>query len=515
MGIKPTTYILCRLCRTMAFHTKQMLSKSKAKIEVRIGTRMGTFKPHASGRHSSSNRGLFQIGKVVKEVDSFLSPFKIHWGSDDGHKWSRNDDTKRAARNYSIGLLLPGRRKNMTGIANRLNIDNNAVQQFISDSPWDCRSVISTNMNGMRDLLTTNEGVIVFDDTGQVKKGTKSPGVARQYSGTIGKVGNCQVIVTSVYTIPGKTHNANAIYWPMNMNMYLPEKWFEGGQRLKEAGIPPDTVFKTKPQIALEQMDIIRKEKIPHCAIIADAGYGTNGDFRKELRGMKEPYALAVTPSKISVVPEETRILPPGQKGLRGKKTKQPTFPEGIIPVTAETISADIRDEEWTTIDWNEGTKGRLFADFVRKRVRITDTGKPTDETGWLIIERTNDQQIKAHICWGLDNHSLEELVKIIHLRWTVEQCFAQMKGEVGMTDFEGRKWRGWHHHAAMTILAFCFLCLLRVLESDSSEPFPTLPQLRREFLRVYTQRFLEIRLKISPEEAASVLEDLPFLIPE
>ena len=499
----------------MVVHPKQILSEAKAKIEVRIGVKTGEFKPRAPGRHSSSNRGLFQIGKVVKEVDNFLSPFKIHWGSDDGHKWSRNDDTKRAARNYSIGLLLPGRRKNMTGIANRLNIDNNAVQQFISDSPWDTRSVISTNMNGMRDLLTTNDGVIVFDDTGQVKKGTKSPGVARQYSGTIGKIGNCQVIVTSVYTIPGKTRNADAIYWPMNMDMYLPEKWFEDGQRLKAAGIPHDKVFQTKPEIALEQMDLIRNQKIPHCAIIADAGYGTNGDFRKELRRIKEPYALAVTPSKISVVPEGTPILPPGQKGLRGRATKHPTFPEGIISETAAKISADIRDEEWITVDWNEGTKGRLFADFVRKRVCVTNAGKPTDETGWLIIERTNGGDIKAHICWKLDNHSLEELVKIIHLRWTVEQCFAQMKGEVGMTDFEGRKWRGWHHHAAMTILAFCFLCLLRVLESESSEPLPTLPQLRREFLRVYTQRFLEIRLKISPEEAASVLEDLPFLIPE
>lgn len=370
-------------------------------------------------------------------------------------------------------------------------------------------------MRAMKGLLATKEGIIIFDDTGQKKKGKKSPGVARQYSGTIGKTGNCQVIVTTVYTIPGKSLNADAIYWPMDMELYLPEKWFENPQRCKEAGISSERRFQTKPEIALEHLKRIRAENVPHRAVIGDTGYGTGGDFREELRVLKEPYVLAVTPSMISVVPEETYIRPPGQKGPRGAPTKYPTLPKGVIPNTAEKISADVLDEEWITIEWNEGTKGKLHGDFVRKRVCVIHDGRPTDEKGWLIIERTVKNEIKAHICWGLDNCSLEEIVKIIHLRWTVEQCFAQMKGEVGMADFEGRKWRGWHNHAAMVILAFCFLCLLRITESNDSGPLPTLPQIRREFLRIYTQRFLEIRLKISPEEAASVLEDLPFLVPE
>jgi len=140
---------------------------------------------------------------------------------------------------------------------------------------------------------------------------------------------------------------------------------------------------------------------------------------------------------------------------------------------------------------------------------------RPTDETGWLLIERTTSNDIKSYICWGFDDSSLEDLVKLAHFRWPVEQCFKQMKGEVGMTDFEGRKWNGFHHHAAMVILAFCFLVLLRVGEHNGSGPLPTLPQIHRELLRLYTRRFLELRLKISPEEAESIIDDLPFIIPD
>jgi len=403
----------------------------------------------------------------------------------------------------------------MTGIAGRLNVDNNVIQQFISDSPWDYKSVISTNTAAMTDILASEKGVIVVDDTGQAKKGDKSPGVNRQYSGTLGKTDNCQVIVTTVYTIPGELRNADAIYWPMNMELYLPEKWFENRKRCVEAGIPPDITFRTKPKIALKHIKILSDAKVPHCAVIADAGYGTNGDFRGVLRKLKEPYVLGVRLSHISVVPEETPIIPPGQKKARGRPTIYSSLPDGVVPKTAKEIAIGIRGEEWETIEWNEGTKGKLHADFVRKRVRVLDNGRPTDETGWLLIERTMENELKAYICWEFDKSSLEEIVKLAHLRWTVEQCFLQMKGEVGMTDFEGRKWRGWHHHAAMVILAFCFLMLLRISESSESDYLPTLPQIRREFLRLYTQRFLEIRLQISSEEANSVLEDLPFLVAE
>ena len=490
-------------------------NETKRKIDGRIGPKMGLFKPRAPGRYSSRNQGLFQIGRVVREVNSYLSQFRVHWGSESNNQWSRNDDTKRAARNYCIGLLLPGRRKNMTGVANRLNVDNNVVQQFISDSPWDYKSVVLTNMMAMSDLLSTKDGVFVVDDTGQAKKGNQSPGVARQYSGTLGKTDNCQIIVSTDYAISGVARNADAIYWPMLMELYLPEKWFKDPIRCEKAGIPSDITFRKKPQIALEHIKALIKAKVPHRATIADAGYGTDGDFRMELRALEEPYALAVRLSHISVVDEKTPILPPGQKRAKGRPTEYITLPKGIKPKTAKRISEEIQEEEWKTVEWNEGTKGTLKADFVRRRVRVCSNGRPTDETGWLLMERTIENEIKAHICWRLDDYSLEDLSKLVHLRWTVEQCFEQMQGEVGLTDFEGRKWQGWHHHAVMVILAFCFLVLLRILESDELGPLPTLPQIRREFLRIYTQRFLEIRLKISPEEAESVLEDLPFLVPE
>ena len=496
----------------MSFESDKTSGKLGRKIAKKLGTKKGSFKSKLPIPCLPPRRGLLKIERVVKEVDHFLLPFQTYWGSEDNHRWSRDGDTKRAARNYCLGLLLPGKRKNMTGIASRLNIDNNVIQQFITDSPWDYESVVATNMKAMGELLTSKDGVIVFDDTGQAKKGTKSPGVARQYSGTLGKVGNCQINVTGVYAIPGDSRNADAIYWPLTMELYLSKEWFEDDERIKAAGIPSDMAFRTKPEIALDHLNVIRDENLRHRAVIADAGYGTDSKFRKQLRTLKEPYALAVTPSNLSVVPEETPLIPPGKGGSPGRPPTGPRFPLNVAPKRTSEIATEIGDEEWKTIEWSEGTKGSLSAQFVRKRVRVSYDGKPTDETGWLLIERTLQGEIKTHICWGLDTFSLEDLGKLIHLRWTVEQCFGQMKREVGMVDFEGRKWRGWHHHVAMVILAFSFLCLLRILESNTSDP---LPKIRREFLRLYTQRFLEIRLKISPPEAASILVDLPFLIPE
>ena len=494
----------------MSFERDKASGKLGHKIAKKLGTKKRSLQSQLPRPCSAPLRGLEKIEKVVKEVDHFLSPFQIYWGSEDIHRWSRDGDTKRAARNYCLGLLLPGTRKNMTGIASRLKIDNNVIQQFITDSPWDYESVVATNIKAMSDLLTCKDGAIIFDDTGQAKKGKKSPGVARQYSGTLGKVGNCQVMVTSVYAIPGALCNADATYWPITMDMYLPKGWFEDEERTKSAGIPSNILFQTKPEIALNHMKLIQQEHVPHCAVIADAGYGTNGNFRRQLRMMKEPYALAVTPSKLSTIPEEIPLISTERKG-----EIELLIPKEVTPKSAALIASEICDSQWETIQWNEGTKGMLYAEFVRKRVRVTQDGKPTDETGWLIIERTVQGEIKTHICWGLDALSLEKLVALIHLRWTVEQCFKQMKREVGMADFEGRKWLGWHHHVAMVILAFSFLCLLRILEGDDSGPLPTLPKVRREFLWLYTQRFLEIRLKIPPDEAASILTDLPFLVPE
>lgn len=455
-------------------------------------------------------RGLFIIGTGMKGFAGFFKVFSHNWNG-----WSRCKETKRSAKNYMAGILLPGKEKNMSSISRRVHLNPNATQQFITDSPWDAQQVMITNIETMSKKTAKDNGILIVDDSGQAKKGRKSPGVSRQYSGTLGKPDNCQVFVNCMYSVPGQKWNADVIYWSTGMRMYLPEEWFKDKKRCKEAGIPDDIEFQTKPEIALDLIARVRKKRVPHRAITADTAYGTDGGFRNTLQEWKEPYVVAVKPSHISVVPEDTPLIPVKKKSGKGRPRKYPGFPKGIKPKTANVVASEISDEDWQEVEWSEGTKGKLSANFIRIRVRVANSGRPTEETGWLLFEKTKDGELKVYICWGLDGASLEELVEIAHIRWVIEQGFKQMKRELGLDDFEGRKWQGWHHHAVMVIIAFSYLMLLRIEDNPLDEKLPTLPQVRREMSRIFVRRGLELRLKTSPEEADAILDDMPYLIPE
>lgn len=254
---------------------------------------------------------------------------------------------------------------------------------------------------------------------------------------------------------------------------------------------------------------------MPHCAIVADADYGTDSGFREGLRQWEEPYVVAVIPSDFAVIAKDTPVIPAGTPYACGSLRKHPGFPPDMKPWTADVAAQEIPEKDWQTVVWSEGTKGKLSARFYRMRVRVTKAGRPTDETGWLLFETTHDGELKVYMCWGFNTASLETLVGLAHSRWVIEQGWKQMKGELGFDEFEGRKWRGWHHHAIMVAVAFSYLMLLRINEASSGQKLPSLPQVRRELLRIYTRRVFERHLHISPEEADGILEDIPFIVPE
>jgi SRSO17 transposase len=459
----------------------------------------------------SRSRELFTIGAGMKGANCFLKNYSRHWSG-----WSRSKDTKNNAKKYFTGILLPGKRKNMSGISNRINLDPNATQQFITDSPWTPEAVMTNNIQVMSKNTAKKKGVLIIDDTGQEKKGNKSPGVKRQYSGTLGHTGNCQISVACFYGIPGHSRNADAVYWPTGMRLYIPQEWVEDEDRCEEVGIPGDMKFQTKPEIGLKLIDCVRNEKVPHCAITTDSAYGSDGKFRKGLRDRQEPYVVSVIPSLILVVPEDTPFIPVGTKCANGRIRKYPGLPEGMKPKTPESIVNEISKPDWQEITWSEGTKGKLSGRFFRMRVRVVVKQKEvTNEMGWLIFERRKGVGLKVYMCWGLDDFSLEDLVKIAHIRWVIEQGFKQMKGELGLDEFEGRTWRGWHHHAAMVMIAFSYLMLKRIEGHPNGEKLPTLPQVRKELARLYVRRSIERRFKISPEEADAFLDDEPVLAPE
>ena len=365
-----------------------------------------------------------------------------------GHNWARKRQTQRAARVYFTGLLQPVRVKSMEHLAVSGGIPSHRLQQFITDSPWDPEQLLHSLRTRMGELTSPN-GVVVLDDTGQAKQGTHSVGVGRQYSGTLARVGNCQVAVTAIYLLPGDERNADQVSWPLGMELYLPKDWVEDPVRREETDIPPEVGFRTKPQIALGIVRKVREEGLPHRAVVADAGYGDNDELRAQLRAWNEPYVLGINPSSHKVQIEG-----------------------GGEARTVREILRDLPEGAWQEVSWSEGTKGRLHGRFVRTRVWGSHGSTHhkggqvlSGEDGWLLLERRETEE-KAYWVWGLDEASLEDQVGLAHGRWAIEQFHREIKQTLGMDKFQGRTWRGWHHHMAMIGLAYAFLAVLRAERS-------------------------------------------------
>jgi len=423
----------------------------------------------------------------------------------DGSSWPRWQNTLRSGRAYYEGLLRPGRRKNMESISTRMNIDNDRVERFIRESPWEYESLQEHFVANIPDSIRNPKAAIVVDDVGLIKQGKHSVGVKRQYSGALGKVGNCQVGVDAIYVAPGKKRNADQITWPLGMQLYLPEDWAGDKAKRSETGVPKEVVFKTKPQIALELIDKVCAYKVEHRAIVADAGFGDSGDFRKGLRGRREPYVVGVTPSFIRVIDASVPLDPPGTSSGRGRPRKLPTYPKDTHAQSAVTIAENVK--EWSVVEWSEGTKGVLSGEFYRTKIRVTEDAvnlrHATDEVAWLLLEKRKGE-LKAYLCWGLDDSSLKELVGLAHMRWPIEQFHKEAKQLLGLDRFEGRSWKGWHHHVSMVLLAYAFLSLLRA-QNGQDEPLPSLRMVARTVvLEVATQTLMR-KHKLKRPEASPI----------
>lgn len=402
----------------------------------------------------------------------FLNDFEsVFTTRPDGTSWSRRDQTWKAATAYFEGLLGAGKRKTMECVARTVRVNVNKVQQFVTDSPWDPMKATDCLIDRMGKEYSSPKGVLVVDDTGQAKQGSHSVGVKRQYSGTLGKVGNCQVAVDVVYVIPGRKRNADAVVWPLGMDLYLPREWTDEPWRRTEAHIPKEVGFRTKPEIALGMIDRAVRRDLPFRCVVADPGYGMDGDFRSALRERGVAYALGVRPSSIRLIGEDIPVR-------RGRKHL--IYPERANAFTPSRLARSLGDDEWTEVTWSEGTKGPLRALFYRTRVRVVHPGlgrRATEEVAWLLLEK-RPKELKAYICHGLDDCSLEELVHFVHQRWAVERFHHEIKETLGMDNFQGRAWRGWRHHMAMICLAYAFLAVLRARARGKLPSFETVHRL-------------------------------------
>jgi SRSO17 transposase len=382
------------------------------------------------------------------ELSQWLEPFLARFG----HKAQR-----RWAPIYLQGLLGPSRRKNMERVATSVAPDD--VQQlhhFISTSQWNPAPLQEELAQQADAIVGGDDAHLIIDDTSVVKKGKHSVGVAHQYCGELGKSANCQSLVSL-------TLAREEVPVPIGLQLYLTKSWADDRARCQKAGVPEEVVYKTKWQIALEEIDRVIAAGIRFGDVLADVGYGGGSEFRHGLtkRGLK--WAVGITPNQ-GVYPAD--VVLKKDKTVRGRPRKHPV--PSVESISAEDYIASLGKRAFRKISWRRGTKGVLKADFAISRVRVADGGRAAHrkrlpgEIAWLICERRTPEDLRYYLCNYPPSASKRQLVAAIKARWSCEQAHQQLKQELGLDHFEGRSWNGLHHHALLTMIAFAFLQKLR-----------------------------------------------------
>jgi len=383
-----------------------------------------------------------EIEKCRERLEQFLAGLLEPQGRREQRHWSSV---------YVRGLLLDGERKSIEPLAARLPEGNvQAMQQLIGQSPWPWTPIWQRLAQRMTAELMPDP-VWVIDDTGFPKQGHHSVGVARQYSGTLGKTANCQVAVSLHQT---GTEESVILGW----RLYLPESWTEDPQRRAEAGIPAEVKFLTKWQLALELIDEARGWGLRCGVVLGDAGYGESTEFRQGLETRQLPYALGI-PCTLRVWLKPPRLRPaPG----RGRRSTVYHYGEQRPGAVREVAT---RARGWKQVRWREGKKGWLESRFHACRVQPAhgfNDGDPPHPEVWLLLEwpRGEPEPTKYFLCDLPKNYPLRRLVRTVKSRWKIEQDYQQLKEELGLDHYEGRNWTGWHHHVTLVMLAHAFLTL-------------------------------------------------------
>ena len=389
---------------------------------------------------------------------------------------------------YCTGLMLPADRKSVEPLAAmtapmRTAAQHQSLLHFVGQAPWSDEAVLSK----VREMVLPSIGrhgpieAWIIDDTGFPKKGRHSVGVARQYCGQLGKQDNCQVAVS----LSIANHHASL---PVAYRLYLPQEWARDRKRRAKAGVPKEIAFQTKLQIAVEQVRFACEAGIPRGTVLMDPAYGADATLRATLSELGLTYVAGI-PSTITVWAPGTGPLPPKAyvPGL-GRPTKLLRRDQTHRPVSVKKLAFSLPPKAWKTIAWREGTNEALRSRFARLRVRIArrdfERSEPWPEE-WLLIEWPQDEKepTKYWLSTLPKNIGFRRLVDTAKLRWRIERDYLELKQEVGLGHFEGRGWRGFHHHASLCIAAYGFLISERETippsRPGSSTPFkePALPK--------------------------------------
>ena len=382
-------------------------------------------------------------------------------------------------RDYCVGLVMPCERKSVEPMAAVTAPDRTAAQHqsllhFVGNAPWSDEQVLAKVREMVLPAIERHGPIEawIIDDTGFPKKGEHSVGVARQYCGQLGKQDNCQVAVS----LSLANHHASL---PVSYRLYLPEDWAADSKRRRKTGVPETISFKTKPEIALEQIHAACKAGLPCGVVLMDAGYGCNTNLRTGISALALRYVAGILPNT-SVWASGTGPLPPKKWSGRGRPPKLIRRDGKHRPISVKELALGLPKRAWRTIKWREGTTERLSSRFARVRVRVAHRDyKLTDSRPeeWLLIEwpKGEDEPTKYWLSTLPQDIDFRTLVDVTKLRWRIERDYQELKQEVGLGHFEGRGWCGFHHHATLCIAAYGFLISERETISPSGPHSDTL----------------------------------------
>jgi SRSO17 transposase len=375
-------------------------------------------------------------------------------------------DRRDPLRAYLTGLLLPSARKSIEPMAARVDprhvrARHQSMHHFVANAPWDARVVLTTARDYALAAMDRHgpPAAWVIDDTGMPKKGRHSVGVARQYCGAVGKQENCQVVVTLSLASP-------VMSVPSAYRLYLPEAWAKDRARRRAAGVPAKVKFQPKWRIALEELDRLLGEELPRAPVVADAGYGVATEFREAITARRLSYVMGVT-GDTTVWPPGLHPLPPAPASGPGRPPKRWHRAPDHRPMSAQALAHALPRSSWKTVRWRDGTKGSMKSRFAAVRVRPAhrDESLPAPRAEeWLLMEWPSGESDAAKFWLSTvpPNVRIAELVRLAKVRWRIERDYQELKDELGLDHFEGRGWRGFHHHGVLCIAAYAFLAAER-----------------------------------------------------
>jgi SRSO17 transposase len=375
-------------------------------------------------------------------------------------------DRHAGLNDYCTGLMLPLSRKSVEPMAARVDplhasARHQALHHFVAKAQWSDAEMLRRVSQWVVPEMDLSAGAFwIIDDTGFPKKGKHSVGVARQYCGVLGKQDNCQVAVSISLA------NAQASV-PVAYRLYLPKQWAEDAERRKTAGVPAEVDFATKTQIALEQLETLLAEGAPKYCVLADAAYGVDQAFRQRLADLGLPYVVGIT-SSVVVWPPGIEPLAPKRYSGMGRPPSMPRRSRSGQPVSVKHLAQGLAASAFQTISWREGSNETLSGRFAAVRVRHAggNIGKARlHPEQWLLIEwpAADAEPLKYYLSNLPEDIALNDLVSQAHMRWRIERDYQDLKQELGLGHYEGRGWRGFHHHASLSIAAYGFLVAERL----------------------------------------------------